>query len=62
MRNAERRLVSGLSRITGMTTGSGKRPVVVISTEDKTADQMKAEARSALSGLFAAQDGAKDND
>lgn len=64
MRNAERRLVGGLSRIDGMTdaSGSGKRPLVVISTEGKSTDEIKAQARSALAGLFAAQHRVKDTD
>jgi hypothetical protein len=45
-----------------MKNTSGKRPIAVVSTEGKTAEQMKAEARSALAGLFATQDRAKDTD
>jgi hypothetical protein len=51
-----------LNRIDGMNSasGSGKRPIAVVSTEGKTAEQMKADARSALAHLFAGQDRAKD--
>lgn len=45
-----------------MKNPSGKRPFAVVSTEGKTAEQMKAEARSALAHLYAAQDRAKNTD
>jgi hypothetical protein len=45
-----------------MKNTSAKRPIAVVSTEGKTAEQIKTEARSALAGLFAAQDRDKDTD
>jgi hypothetical protein len=43
-------------------SGSGKRPIAVVSTAGKTREQMKADARAALAHLFAGQDRAKDAD